>query len=68
MSEEKLLPCPFCGRPARQRDISESFANGWVGCQYCKVFIDWLKNGKPDAVAAWNRRAEAGNAKQEAQK
>ena len=54
-----LLPCPFCGGEAAECDIKQSFANGWVGCQRCRCFMDFVKNGKPFAIAAWNRRADA---------
>ena len=40
------------------RDIKEPSANGWVGCQRCRCFMDFVKNGKPLAIAAWNRRAQ----------
>ena len=55
---DKLLPCPFCGGEAAVRDIKEPSANGWVGCQRCRCFMDFVNNGKPQALAAWNRRAE----------
>ena len=56
-----LLPCPFCGGEAAECDIKQLFANGWVGCQRCRCFMDFVKNGKPLAIAAWNRRAEPVN-------
>lgn len=61
MSE--LKPCPFCGGEATQRDFTSTspFPNGWVGCQKCHCTIDWIKAGKPMAVAAWNRRAKSAN-------
>lgn len=58
---EKLKPCPFCGGEAAQRDFTEPFVNGWVGCQKCHCFINWVKGGKPEAVAVWNRRAAPEN-------
>ena len=51
-----LKPCPFCGGEAAVRDIKEPSVNGWVGCQRCRCFMDFVKNGKPLAIAAWNRR------------
>lgn len=54
----KLKPCPFCGGEAAVRDIKEPSANGWVGCQRCRCFMDFVNNGKPQAIAAWNRRAQ----------
>ena len=53
-----LLPCPFCGGEAVECDIKQLFANGWVGCQRCRCFMDFVKNGKPLAIAAWNSRAD----------
>jgi transcription elongation factor Elf1 len=57
---EKLLPCPFCGGEAAVCDIEKPFVNGWIGCQRCRCFIDRVKNGEPQAIAAWNRRASDG--------
>lgn len=54
MSE--LRACPFCGGEASERNFTEPFKNGWVGCQKCRCFIEWVKEGKLLAVAAWNRR------------
>lgn len=54
--EGKLLPCPHCGGEADQRDFTEPFKNGWVGCRNCRCHIDWIKNGKLEAISAWNRR------------
>lgn len=58
---DKLLPCPFCGGESTQREMTEPFRNGWVGCQECHCFINWIKNGKPQAISAWNRRATQPN-------
>lgn len=58
---QPLRECPFCGGEAAARDIKEPFVNGWVGCQRCRCFMDFVKNGKPLAIAAWNRRAEQNN-------
>lgn len=57
MSEE-LKPCPFCGDKAVQKDMDTPFKNGWIGCPKCHCFIDWIKNGKPQAITAWNTRAD----------
>ena len=56
--DNTLLPCPFCGRKAAERDIKVPGGNGWVGCQRCRCFMDFVKNGKLRAIAAWNSRAE----------
>lgn len=58
---DELLPCPFCGTEAAERDFAEPFVNGWVGCQACHCFINWVKNGKQQAITAWNRRAKPEN-------
>ena len=52
----KLLPCPFCRGEAAMCDIKERLVNGWVSCQRCRYFMDFVNNGKPQAIAAWNRR------------
>lgn len=58
---QPLRECPFCGGEAAVRDIKEPSVNGWVGCQRCRCFMDFVKNGKPQAIAAWNRRANLGS-------
>lgn len=55
---DKLRECPFCGGEAAVCDIKEPSVNGWVGCQRCRCFMDFVKNGKSLAIAAWNRRAQ----------
>lgn len=58
-----LLPCPFCGGEAKTSDTTtdeeNKFKFGWIGCQECRVFINYINNqrGKLEASAAWNRRA-----------
>ena len=57
-----LLPCPFCGGEADIEEISGNpFTNEpytWaVGCKDCN--IGWYKETKEDAIATWNRRADA---------
>lgn len=61
MSEE-LKPCPFCGGEAttseEQKIDNLPYGVGWVGCQPCRVFIDWVhgERGKKLAIEAWNKR------------
>jgi len=55
---DELKACPFCGGEVAQREFTEPFVNGWVGCQKCHCFINWVKNGKHEAITAWNRRAQ----------
>ena len=63
LSDVKLKPCPFCGRPAttseKENIKSLPFGCGWIGCQSCRVHIDWVRGdrGKKLAIEAWNRRA-----------
>ena len=64
MSELKLLPCPFCGGEARLRYLKPL---GWVQCKKCgatsAAVSDYYEetDGKGQAVAAWNRRAQPEN-------
>ena len=58
----ELKPCPFCGGEATtsEKEHIESLPNGvgWVGCQRCRVFIDWVRGDRGKlAIEAWNRRA-----------
>ena len=62
--QTELKPCPFCGGEAKTNEtagIPKENMNGWgwIGCQKCRVFIDFIDNeiGKEQATAAWNRRA-----------
>ena len=50
MTDEKLLPCPFCGGEA-MRQACEVF----VFCSKCGVTIDSGAN-QPKSDAHWNRR------------
>lgn len=62
MSEQELLPCPFCGGRAILR---ERFVHGVANkkhyrfeCVECHaVYKNWFKNINR-AVAAWNRRVQ----------
>lgn len=64
MSE--LKACPFCGKLATDSEKagikSDLEGWGWVGCEPCRVHIDYMNGdrGKQLAVKAWNRRAERG--------
>lgn len=63
MSE--LKPCPFCGGEAQTNEVAgmsnenPPFGWGWVGCQKCRVFMQYNRGeqGKRQAVKAWNARA-----------
>ena len=63
---EELKPCPFCGGEATtsEKEIKQEILKqqpygwGWVGCQSCRVFMNWSNGdrGKRLAIEAWNRR------------
>lgn len=58
----KLKSCPFCGGEAAVIN-NEMFAD--VSCVHfnCRGWADTLMyNSKDEAIEAWNRRAEDGNA------
>ncbi|UZT82926.1 Lar family restriction alleviation protein [Caproicibacterium sp. BJN0003] len=57
----ELKPCPLCGRKAVRRNFTVPCVNGWVGCQKCHCFINWVNDGEPEAIAAWNRRVDPEN-------
>lgn len=63
MSEE-LKPCPFCGGEAKEGPVNingtDSSDIGWVGCQECRVFMNYMngERGRKLAIEAWNTRAE----------
>ena len=60
--QSTLRRCPFCGGEATtsEKEHIENLPHGvgWVGCQRCRVFIDWVRGdrGKKLAIEAWNRR------------
>lgn len=62
MPEIKLKPCPFCGGEAvtsfQTSDPENKFAFGWIGCQKCRCFINYINNAKglKEAAEVWNRR------------
>ena len=48
----QLLPCPFCA------GTDLWVQPEYVACRYCSTEGPWCDGGdKPDAIAAWNRRA-----------
>ena len=58
MTEEDLMPCPFCGGKAYIHDRSNDFSEWhWVSCR--KVDCVEQKTSRPtveQAISAWNRR------------
>ena len=66
MEQNLLKSCPFCGGEAKTSqgttDPDNEFEFGWIGCQECQCFINYINNptGKRLATQAWNRRAENG--------
>jgi Lar family restriction alleviation protein len=66
---EKLKPCPFCGREKIIIYRSECAAerlddNFWAVCKFCVSFGP-LSNTKKEAIAAWNKRTEQAAASKE---
>lgn len=65
MSSEKLKPRPFCGDEAKTShgtvDPENKLRFGWIGCQECRCFINYVNNsrGLKEATEAWNRRTPA---------
>lgn len=57
-----VLPCPFCRGEAKTSetttDKENKFEFGWIGCQHCRCFINYINNerGKRQAIKAWNIR------------
>lgn len=51
----ELLPCPFCGGPAKaDNEESEDVGGYFVSCTECPVSA-W-GDGRPEAITAWNAR------------
>jgi hypothetical protein len=69
-----LLPCPFCGGPARSIFVTGMCFHFWCGCDVCQVYTqrkarDDLGNRDTEreqaAIGAWNKRAiDAGREQQ----
>ena len=57
-SEFKLERCPCCGGYATMEHGAERSENGLVICMECGLSTRYYDN-PAEAVAAWNRRAEA---------
>lgn len=61
MSNEELLPCPFCGGEAIVKHI-DSRDDWWVWCRGCNIQRPSVKNivhTRDEAIASWNRRTFA---------
>ena len=58
MSEEKLLPCPFCG--SRKVDVCRTNPYAcWIRCNACGADAESHKT-RAGAFANWNRRYYGG--------
>jgi Lar family restriction alleviation protein len=61
MSDDvKLKPCPFCGRPDEDIEISQEFSHlpFYVECPCgCMLFTEALSIR--GAIEAWNRRVQS---------
>jgi hypothetical protein len=55
MSDQDLMPCPFCGEVQPPHDDSS-----WIRCLGCGTETGWQATGD-EAIAAWNRRPAATN-------
>lgn len=66
MKDKELKPCPLCGGEAVASyttiDKENKFTYGWIGCQKCRLFINYKNNlrGVEKAIKTWNRRAKEG--------
>jgi Lar family restriction alleviation protein len=58
MTDAELLPCPFCGGPAKlYYDDSGDYERHWswlIECSGCEC--DMTRRKKEDVIAAWNKR------------
>lgn len=64
MISEELLPCPFCGAVPKWEENDAVDARSWgpeyrIACRNAACFGPVTSNygNRPDAIAAWNRRA-----------
>jgi len=56
---EKLLPCPFCGGTPILELFNDGFFD-YARIRCCRVMFDWCGDETGEqAIAAWNRRADA---------
>jgi hypothetical protein len=51
----ELLPCPFCGAPARDDLLPHHNGPGWVQCSACEC-DQHMSDTREEAVARWNTR------------
>lgn len=58
MTNEKLLPCPFCGKPPLMLSLSDSDDYGQIGCEHpdCRMQPQTDEASLAGAITAWNTR------------
>lgn len=57
--DDALLPCPFCGGKAYMVDAEIDGREHYIAkCGTCYSTSGVMQLSRPEAVAAWNRRAE----------
>ena len=58
--ENKLTPCPFCGKESYTKQFEDERGRQWwtVGCEWCDIKYDNGVKTEQLAIDLWNRRAD----------